>query len=77
LPAHLGPVLAYWQLLTDERPIWGFGGVGVIPLPIIYAQLDEDGIYDPDWRRYVVRCLRALDTAYREHAAQREKNGNG
>jgi hypothetical protein len=71
LPAHLLPVLEYWQLLTDERPIWGFGGVGVIPLPIIYAQLDEDGIVNPDLRRYVVRCLRALDHAYRTHASQK------
>jgi hypothetical protein len=49
----------------------------VIPLPTIYAQLDEDGITNPDLRRYVVRCLRALDHAYREHAAAREKAKNG
>lgn len=46
----------------------------MIPVTTIYAQLDEDGIHDPDLRRYVVRCLRALDTAYLEHAAQQEKN---
>jgi hypothetical protein len=49
----------------------------VIPLTTIYAQLDEDAVRDPDLRHYVVRCLRALDTAYRTHASKQKVNGDG
>lgn len=63
---------AGFMLVSDSRAS-GMGGVTSIPLSEIVALLELYGIRDMDERETWVRMIRAMDSAYVTHYAEKQK----